>query len=1516
MVWVSLSSIWVDVAPGREQFESNLFEYAKLRSNQLELSFSLDGFETETVTVDGIDYEKISYPGAGQTVDYGKPDLPTFSKLLAVPEGAEITYEISILDTEVLNNVKVLPQSSSFQKNEDGVMNADNDFYNNGSLFPESNLYIGSPVIMRGLNFVSVKISPFQFDPVNNQLHIIKKMSVLLNVDTSFSEISLETKYRSKAFDKLFSSNILNYDEVTAADNIRDDLYSAPVILYIHPDNSSLTATLETLLEWKREKGYQVFSASTAETGSTLSSIKNYIQNAYDNWDTPPTYICLVGDADTGESLIIPTGNMDGGAGDQYYVRLDGDDILADAIIGRLSVDTVFELQTIINKVFKYEKTPYTANTDWFENTLLIGDTSQSGSSTVITSRYIKETILAENSNFTFDEEYSSNYVNAISTSLNAGAGYFSYRGWIGMSGWGNSNTEALNNGYMLPIVNILTCDTGSFNSGEARNEVFLRTGSPSVPRGASAAIGTATSHTHTCFNNCVAGATFYSMFMNGEETIGGALAEGKMVLYANYPENPSNHTYQFSYWNNLMGDPTMKVWTEVPSSLVISADNNIAIGQNIFNVNVKNGNGQYINEAIVTLYQEDGCFSTLLTDRSGNVTLPLENLNSGDIRLTVTKKNYIPHQESLDVLQSSHLLQIADYQINDDNAGSSSGNNDSLINPGETVELSLRLKNFGTSSISGINAVLSYNGRELDIITSSSSFASISVGGEAWSNLDYVLEATNLGQDGDVVPINCTITDGIGNTWQDQLCLQIVGTDLQVAGYEVTSSGSRNLEPGQTGTMQVTLNNNGSIAASGVTGTISCHDNRINISDNTGSFSLIPAGGTGQNSVNSFELSADSQIYSGEMIQFKMAVSGDNIFKTLTFFVEFGQVQSYDPLGPDSYGYTCFDDSDAEYDLAPVYDWIEIDPNYGGTGNNLNLYDPGNTGDKELVDLPFDFRFYGISYDQITVCSNGWIVLGETEQTSFMNRLIPGSLGPHPLIAPFWDDLKTGSGRVCTKYSASDHAYIIEWSHMQNEYNSVEETFQVILYDQDYLDSPTNDGDIKFQYKVFNNVDVGAYGVYSVQHGQYSTVGIEDHSSEQGLQYTYNDIYPSAASQLENRKALLFTTRISSLLEPPEAVVDVNEFSFNLEMDQTSSQNFTLQNNGEASLVYFISKDYQDSREIVNNRDSGGPDIYGYQWKDSNEVDGPDYNWVDISAIGTLVNFSQNDAGSGLFDIGFNFNYYGVNYDQFRINPNGWIGFAGDNTAWNNTSIPNGSSPRPAIFPFWDDLHPADNEGGSGNVYYHTTAERLVIWFDNVSHWGTSSPGTYDFQTIIYPSGRIMLQYRDMEQTVTSATIGIQNATGNDGLQIAYNNEYVQDELAVLIYNVVEWVSVNPASGSIPDGDSELIDVTVNSEFLEEGSYNCNLLLYTNDPGNGVVEIPLELGVGIVPAIPGEVEIDFASTNMSLTWDSSAGASSYRIYGSNSPETGFSFLAEVIGTTWSVSPGEARKFYRVTAKN
>ena len=142
-------------------------------------------------------------------------------------------------------------------------------------------------------------------------------------------------------------------------------------------------------------------------------------------------------------------------------------------------------------------------------------------------------------------------------------------------------------------------------------------------------------------------------------------------------------------------------------------------------------------------------------------------------------------------------------------------------------------------------------------------------------------------------------------------------------------------------------------------------------------------------------------------------------------------------------------------------------------------------------------------------------------------------------MVAAFWDDLKTSSGGDVFGYvDPNDEFVIIEWSDMRTYYANSVETFQIILYNNPA--QPYGNGEIKIQYKVFNNTSF-SYG----DHGQYCTVGIENHLSTVGLQYTFNNTYPSAAMELDDETAIFITTRpsvnFSELTLPVSFIEDWN---------------------------------------------------------------------------------------------------------------------------------------------------------------------------------------------------------------------------------------------------------------------------------------------------------------------------------------------------------------------------------------
>ena len=106
---------------------------------------------------------------------------------------------------------------------------------------------------------------------------------------------------------------------------------------------------------------------------------------------------------------------------------------------------------------------------------------------------------------------------------------------------------------------------------------------------------------------------------------------------------------------------------------------------------------------------------------------------------------------------------------------------------------------------------------------------------------------------------------------------------------------------------------------------------------------------------------------------------------------------------------------------------------------------------------------------------------------------------------------------------------------------NSIE-SFQLILYNTSDQ-TPTGDDEMLMQYKEFNNTSTGSYPVGNwdaVIHGAYCSIGLENHDGTIGIEYTFNNQYPTAARTLNDYSALFITTK-TPLIENEYVLGDIN---------------------------------------------------------------------------------------------------------------------------------------------------------------------------------------------------------------------------------------------------------------------------------------------------------------------------------------------------------------------------------------
>ena len=265
-------------------------------------------------------------------------------------------------------------------------------------------------------------------------------------------------------------------------------------------------------------------------------------------------------------------------------------------------------------------------------------------------------------------------------------------------------------------------------------------------------------------------------------------------------------------------------------------------------------------------------------------------------------------------------------------------------------------------------------------------------------------------------------------------------------------------------------------------------------------------------------------------------------------------------------------------------------------------------------------------------------------------------------------------------------------------------------------------------------------------------------------------------------------------------------------------------------------------------SKDFGGPDIYGHSWIDSDEAAGPTYSWVDISTVGTEVTLLDDEATDAI-PVGFGFPLYDSVYTELYIGSNGIVTFDAASSARLNKPLPYDTIGTSMIAMFWDDLDP--RKGGNIYYYYDAANGRFIVSFSHIRlYYSTVGAGDLSFQAMLYPDGSIELQYGVMDPgnlTLEGSTIGIQNSEGDDALEILYNAPYMHNDLAITI-NADHWLYAQPAGGSVDPFSNVTVDVHLDATELEDGEYTGSVFVSSNDPDTPSHSIAVTLNVGSTP--------------------------------------------------------------------
>ncbi len=1136
------------LAPGESLIKQPTFSVVSNDETGCLLDFNLSTVLMEELEIKGIRYSALTIPGGAMGGKVGEPGLPVYSGMLSVPDGLAVQVLSTVKQQRVFADMTVLPVQSDVEN--EFVINE--DFYSGkmaGLVKGKTHelITLGEPAIYHGVRVVPFTVNPVSFDSATNQITTVSQLEI------NFTFSGVDHRAKSHGEKKLMPESF--------AGILADQLVNPPnmdsgpgAYLVISPTSSSVTAALQPLLDWRKRQGYTVIHATTGLIGTSTTAIKNYIQTQYDSGEVPLEFVVLVGDADGPVTLSTwhETLSGDYGEGDHYYTTLEGNDILPDVLIGRLSVRNPTELTTIVNKIISYETNPpLAADPNWINRAALASDPSSSGISTIYVAQWLKAQ-LQDLGYAQVDTIFDGSFPNQMFASLNQGLGVFAYRGFGGMSGFTTGHINALSNGGKLPFAVIPTCNTGSFHTyPEARSEAFLRASNG----GAIGSIALSTGGTHTRYNNCLYHGIWEGMLHSTNHTLGAAHSRGKIEVYNNYFAAEPHIPEIWAVWSNLMGDPATDMWLSNPEALSVDHPLELPLGAGSVPVTVI-VNGLPKAGLKVALYKAGEVTAYGYTNAAGQVNIPLPAHTNGTLLVTVTGHDHLPYRGSL-ALGTADVFANLNESIFDDGNTAGSGNGDGVINPGETVELKISLNNLGVNLAGGVSAVLTTADAYATVIDGNEYFGDIAPGGSQWCDEFFTVALAADTPANHQVDLTIVATDG-AHSWTSLLPLIVESAALVVTDFSWTGGGST-MNPGESGVLTFTLKNGGTTASGTVSSILATESPWLLVTDKDGQFANISPGDSGQNSSDTFAITVAGDCFNGHLATFTLETTlASGATQIVEYQVRVGEATASDPLGPDSYGYYALDNTDSGHFMAPQYDWIEIDPNHGGSGTSVGLTDTGwELDDTRTMDIPFSFGYYGVQYEEIAICSNGWMTMGSTTLQHYRNFTIPSAGSPNRMIAPFWDNLyQTGSNQVYTWYDEANHRFIIQWSRMQNHPGQTQ-NFQVVLFDPQVHMTSSGDGQILFQYDTVANTDVT---------NGFATVGIQNTDGTDGLLYTYWNTYSAAAATLEAGRAILFLP----LGLDTGVTCDVNPSEINITMAPETQDDrvISIANNGEPGSV------------------------------------------------------------------------------------------------------------------------------------------------------------------------------------------------------------------------------------------------------------------------------------------------------------------------------------------------------------
>ncbi|MEP7167855.1 MAG: C25 family cysteine peptidase [Bacteroidota bacterium] len=622
------------------------------------LNMEVKGYYQSTVTTPRGNAVTINALRTTPLLQTGAPDVSKVSASIIIPDYAKMKVDILSSAYTDYANIELAPSKGHLLRTVDrsDVPYTYGDVYKQNNFFPGALTELQKPFIVRDFRGQTVWFYPFQYNPSTKVLRVYSNITVKISVENQNGEnvfnrthplVSIDKEY-AQIYTSLFrnGNNAVSYIPMTEDGS-----------MLIISETNYMNA-MNSFIEWKAKRGLGCEMVDLATIGNTSAAIQNYISGYYGTHNLK--YVLLVGDMPN-----MPTPYLSGGASDPSYGYLTGSDSYAEVIVGRISAQSLADVETQVQRSIDYEANPTVGGT-WYAKATGIASNQGPGDDNEMDWEH-ERNIRADLMNYGYtevDELYDGSQGGGdangdplpidLINSINAGRSVINYTGHGSQSccaqtGFCSSDVTSLTNYGMLPYWWSVGCVHGEFDNGTCIAEVLLRAQDAGQPKGM---VATLMSSVNQYWNEPMDAQDEFDSILtesyvnNIKRTYGGISVNGCMHMNDDYGTTGDDMT---NTWH-CFGDPSFVIRTTVPVSLTASHVTVDPIGTSQLLVNCN------INDAVVTITKGANILGMGIVQ--GNVvTLTFAAVMQVDtFDITATAFNCIPYQGKLYIVDNTGI--------------------------------------------------------------------------------------------------------------------------------------------------------------------------------------------------------------------------------------------------------------------------------------------------------------------------------------------------------------------------------------------------------------------------------------------------------------------------------------------------------------------------------------------------------------------------------------------------------------------------------------------------------------------------------------------------------------------------------------------------------------------------------------------------------------------------------------------------------------------------------------------